>query len=579
MSNRTVVMATAGHVDHGKSTLVHALTGMDPDRLEAERTRGLTIELGFSWADFDGNTIAFVDVPGHEKFVTTMLSGIGAVPLALLVVAADDPWMPQAAEHLAALDALGVERGVVAVTRSDLADPQETIARVGREISSTSLHGAPIIAVSAVTGEGMEGLRRALIHLIEIAPTPKRDADVRLWVDRKFTIKGSGTVITGTLPAGTISVGDELASTHGPVRVRAIESLGSPHERVYGSARVALNLTGAVDGLRRGDALWSPDHWQETTTVDVRLVGGESLPPRTPMWHIGAHSVQARCRMIDDVHAQLQFNSPVPLRQGDRSILRDPGDRRLWGAVILDPDPLPIQGSGARGLRSQSLRARGTAPSLAAEVTSRGIVNAATIRRLGIHDGTKPWHMSSSWRSETTARIESLVRDHDRRHPSNPGLAPSQILNTLRLDPALPREVISELLGNGLRIDGGKVTSRSVELPERVERALAKLAEEFSGSSFEAPTLGRLRELGLTDKDLAAAARLRKVFLPAPGVVLPAKAPQQAIAILKGLPQPFTTSQAREALGTSRRVAIPLLDFLDRARVTRRLPDDRRELL
>ncbi len=576
----SVVIATAGHVDHGKSTLVRALTGMDPDRLESERSRGLTIELGFAWAQIGGETVAFVDVPGHEKFITTMLSGIGAVPLALLVVAADDPWMPQAAEHLAALDALGVSRGVVAITRSDLADPAAATDRARTALAHTSLRKAPIVPVSAVTGDGMDSLRSVLATLATHAPAPPALADVRVWVDRKFTVKGSGTVVTGTLPAGTIAVGDELSTPHGPVRVRGIESLNSPRERVSGSARVALNLTGATKPLRRGDPLWTPGHWCESHVADVRLRGRGGVPPRHPMWHIGAYAGQVRLRMIDEVHAQISFDTPVPLRQGDQTLLRDPGDRRLWGVTILDPDPAPLRGRGVRAQRSASLRVRGTTADYAAELASRGLVHSSVLRKLGITDAPdETWHVSDTWRKGISKRIDALVRAHDRDNPARPGLAPAELLGALGLDPALPTSVLTGLLPEGLGTADGRITSTTVELPPRVQRALDQLAVEFADAPFGAPTAQRLRELGLSERDLGAAARLGRVFLPAPGVVLSPAAPQRASAALHALPQPFTTSQAREALGTSRRVAIPLLDFLDRARVTRRLPDDRRELL
>lgn len=576
----SVVIATAGHVDHGKSTLVHALTGMQPDRLEAERRRGLTIDLGFAWTRIAGQPIAFVDVPGHERFITTMLAGIGAVPLALLVVAADDPWMPQTAEHLAALDALGVSRGVVAVTRSDLADPAPSMARARVELDGTSLQGAPILAVSAVTGAGIEALRSALASLAATAPAPDPRSDVRLWVDRRFTIQGAGTVVTGTLPQGTVRAGDELTSPHGSVRIRSIETQGDERTAITGPARVALNLTGASHLLGRGDPLWVSGHWFEGDVLDVRLTSGQERPPRTPMLHIGAWSGQVRLRQIDDVHVQLLLDTPLPLRQGDRMILRDPGDRQLWGALLLDPDARPIRGAGARAERSAGLWARGEVPDYDAELSARGIATAGALRRLGLHGvDARAWHLSPAWQEKVMTEIGSLVREHDAAHPANPGMAPVEILRALHLPAGLPTEVLGKLLPTGLRLEGGKVTSRAVELPAHVEDSLGVLAEDFATDPFGAPTLERLRELGLTEKDLAAAARLARVFVPAPGIVLPPTAPRRAIELVSALPQPFTTSEARQALDTSRRVVIPLLDFLDRARVTRRLPDDRRELL
>ena len=220
------VIATAGHVDHGKSTLVRALTGMEPDRWAEERRRGMTIDLGFAWTTLpSGRRLAFVDVPGHERFVPNMLAGVGPVPVALFVVAADEGWMPQSTEHLAALHALDVRHGLLAVTRSDLADPAKALARAGTELAATSLGQVDAVAVSGVTGAGLGALRAALDRLLGTLPEPEPDADVRLWIDRSFTVKGSGSVVTGTLAAGTIRAGDELvvASTGARVRVRGLQ--------------------------------------------------------------------------------------------------------------------------------------------------------------------------------------------------------------------------------------------------------------------------------------------------------------------------------------------------------------------
>src|SRR5699024_8352887 len=387
MTQRSVVVATAGHVDHGKSTLVRALTGMDPDRLQAERERGLTIELGFTWADFAGTTIAFVDVPGHEKFITPRRRGAGSVPLAVSAVAGDDPWRPQAGEHLAALAAVGTREAIFAITRCDLADPGAALDRVREEIAGTSLAGARVLPVSAVTGEGMAPLREALADLGAAAPQADVAADVRVWIDRRFTVAGAGTVVTGTLPAGVIAAGAELRGPGGSVRVRSLESLNAPRDRVTGSTRVALNLTGAVEGLGRGDALWQPGAWHLTDVVDVRLLTGAGRVPRTPMWHIGSRATQVRMQLLDGSHARLALPDPVPLRQGDRTVLRDPGDRRLWGALVVDPDPAPLRSLARRsGLRprlarARELRARGAEPDLEVEVRARGVVHRDTLRR------------------------------------------------------------------------------------------------------------------------------------------------------------------------------------------------------
>ena len=231
------VIATAGHVNHGKSTLVRALTGMEPDRWAEERRRGLTIDLGFAWMTLpSGQQVAFVDVPGHERFVPNMLAGVGAVPAVLFTVAADEGWMPQSEEHLAAVDALGITHGLLAVTRSDLADPAEARRQALGRLAATSLGDVEAVAVSARTGLGLPALREALDRLAAQLPQPDPAAPVRLWVDRAFRIKGSGTVVTGTLPAGTIHAKQELLLTPSlePVRVRGIETLkqaAGPGER------------------------------------------------------------------------------------------------------------------------------------------------------------------------------------------------------------------------------------------------------------------------------------------------------------------------------------------------------------
>ena len=287
------VIATAGHVDHGKSALVRALTGMEPDRWAEERRRGMTIDLGFAWMDLPGGErLAFVDVPGHERFVPNMLAGVGPVPAVLLVVAADGGWMPQSGEHLAAIDAVGIRHGLLAVTRSDLADPGPATRQARERIAGTSLGTVEAVPVSAVTGTGLPELRAALARLVSRLPVPSVDAPVRLWVDRSFTIRGSGTVVTGTLPAGTVRTGQELLLTPAmrPVRIRGLESLNEPAASVSGVARVALNVRGlAADVPARGMALVDPGRWTMTKLADVRLSvpSGLRLPAEMTL-HIGS---------------------------------------------------------------------------------------------------------------------------------------------------------------------------------------------------------------------------------------------------------------------------------------------------
>jgi selenocysteine-specific elongation factor len=317
------VLATAGHVDHGKSTLVHALTGQQPDRLAEERRRGLTIELGYCWTTLTGAggavDLAFVDVPGHERFVPTMLSGVGPVPAVLFVVAADDGWMPQSSEHLAALDALGVRHGLVVVTRSDLADPTPALQEARRQLAGTSLAGATAVAVSARTGAGMDRLREALVALVHALPAPDPHADVRLWVDRAFSMAGAGTVVTATLAAGRVAVGDRLTLDGGDdVRVRGLQSLERTVRSAEPVARVALALGGdAPPTLARGTVLTTPDTFLWSSEVDVLLAAGRhedvGALPAEPVLHIGAASVPVRVRVLGASSARLRLDRPLPL--------------------------------------------------------------------------------------------------------------------------------------------------------------------------------------------------------------------------------------------------------------------------
>ncbi|EFG78328.1 elongation factor Tu GTP binding domain protein, partial [Mycobacterium parascrofulaceum ATCC BAA-614] len=277
------VLATAGHVDHGKSTLLQRLTGMWPDRLAEERRRGLTIDLGFAWTELAGRRLAFVDVPGHERFVANMLAGVGAVPAVLFVVAATEGWMPQSDEHLAALDALGVRHGLLVISKADLADPGPAIEQARERLATTSLAGSPV-----VIGTDLERVRAELLALTERLPVPDAGADVRLWVDRSFTVRGAGTVVTGTLAAGTIRVGDELEHAGRRVTVRGLQSLGRAADAVGPVSRVALNLRG-VDRAQigRGDTVRTPGGWLETAEVDVALRPAAGLH-RQLVLHVGS---------------------------------------------------------------------------------------------------------------------------------------------------------------------------------------------------------------------------------------------------------------------------------------------------
>ncbi|MEJ5888911.1 SelB C-terminal domain-containing protein [Pseudokineococcus marinus] len=468
------VLATAGHVDHGKSALVRALTGREPDRWAEEQRRGLTLDLGFAWTDLDDGAggaerVALVDVPGHERFVPTMLAGVGPVPAVLLVVAADGGWMPQSQEHLDALDALGVRSGLVVVSRADLVDATgaaATAADVAQRLVGTSLEGSPSVVVSARTGAGTEALRAAVVRLVRGLPPADPGAPPRLWLDRSFTIRGAGTVVTGTLPEGVLRTGDELEAVtpdgeRRSVRVRGLQSLEEPRPEVAGPARVAVNLRGASAGdVPRGSALLAPGSARLTSEVDVVLTGavraraladdgqataaaGRDALPLEALLHVGAAQVSARPRALGRTGGgasdgpevvRLRLRTPLPLRTGDLGLLRDPGRRAvLAGVRVLDVDPPPLTRRGAARARAADLAVPATllvddvAPDSRArheallddEVRRRGVVAAAALVRAGhaaalVRDrlrrsGTGAQVLDPRLRDELRQRLVALV--------------------------------------------------------------------------------------------------------------------------------------------------------------------------
>lgn len=618
------VIATAGHVDHGKSALVRALTGMEPDRWAEEKRRGLTIDLGFAWMTLPGGErLAFVDVPGHERFVPNMLAGIGPVPAVLFVVAADAGWMPQSAEHLAALDALGVRHGLLAVTRADLADPAPAAAEAARQLAATSLREVECVAVSAVTGAGLPELIAALDRLAAGLPAADPGAPVRLWTDRVFSITGSGTVVTGTLPAGTVRAGDELVLTPSmrPVRVRAIQSLGEPVASVTGVARAALNLRGASqDSVDRGMALVQAGRWTLTDLIDVRLHAGAgqdaetgpgSAPgpasaPRVLTLHAGSARTVARVRPLGDGGiARLALTEPLPLHVGDRVLLRDPGAARragrrpapdagaaaqdeptAIGAVVLDVAPPPLARRGAAAAAARQLASWPDQPAAADLLGRHGLLRGSALLAMGVTEHPAP--VSGEWLADPArwAELEHCLAEAVTAYAARAPLAPGLTLEAARAALRLPdRRLVEALVRPPLTVRDGIVSVAvpaglpgAPALPAAVASAVRVIRAELAAGPFAAPDAERLRRLGLDVRAIAAAQRAGMLLRISDQIVLAPGADAAAADILASLPQPFTAAAARQALGTTRRVVIPLLEHLDRTGYTERLPDDRRTI-
>ncbi len=590
------VVATAGHVDHGKSTLVRALTGMEPDRFAEERRRGMTIDLGYAWTVLDGGagpgqTLAFVDVPGHERFIATMLAGLGPAPAVMFVVAADEGWRRQSEEHLAAIDALGLGHGLLVVTRSDLADPTAAVDQARARIADSSLGRVPAVTVSGRTGAGLPQLRTALLDLVRGLPPARTDGRLRLWVDRSFTIRGAGTVVTGTLGTGTLRVGDALQLGARAVRVRGLQSLGQDRTEVPAVARVAVNLRGVeADEVGRGDALLTPGEWPQTEVIDVRLTphqGELADLPTELVLHAGTAAVPVRVRPLGGSTARLTLHRPLPLELDDRLVLRDPGRHAVAaGAVVLDIDPPELRRRGAAAARAEALQRAEIDPvvALAEQVRRRGAVRRSELESLGIATADDAAvQVSGNWLIDQElwqgwiGALVAAVDEQARGHRLDPRLS----VDAARRLVSIPdRELtVRAAAAAGLDYADGRIARPgSVADLGAAEPGLAQLVTHLQAQPFLAPEKPDLDRWGLGVAELAAAERTGRLVRLAPDVVLLPTGPAQAMRVLAALPQPFTTSEARQALGTTRRVAIPLLEHLDRRGWTVRLDSGHRKV-
>ncbi|MDG4763972.1 SelB C-terminal domain-containing protein [Solwaraspora sp. WMMD406] len=606
------VVATAGHVDHGKSSLLRALTAMSTDLRPIERDTGRTVDLGHVWTHLDdGREVSFVDVPGHRRFLANTLAGVGTSPVVMFVVAADEGWQPQSSEHLAVLAALRVRHGVLVTTKCDRATPQWAQADAGRRLAAAGLSDWPAVAVSARTGRGLAGLRKVLTEVLRRVPQPDQDAPVRLWLDRTFTVAGAGTVVTGTLPAGTVRVGDrmELGPDRRPVVVREIQRCGRAVPAAQGVSRVGLALRGLPAAVAtRGWALMNPGHCWMSTCVDGwldrpagvdrsaaeqmgRSLGGRPRRPRLPArlrLHLGSAVTNARVRVLDaddgSLAVRLDFDQRMPLLVGDQAVLVDPGsagERIVGRLTVVDVDPPPLGRRGAAAARASALRDVATDPRNAWPLRLRNLMTVAQSQAM---TGAAPptdalsvggWLLDPAHRDRLHASLVQLVGDAGRHafagstvpagHPAPvPGVPAGRARSTLGLpDPRL----LGLLLAPGLAVVNDLVVpaGQQQRMPPRVATALDRLRAALrAGSGFDAPDADGLRRLGIDQSVLAAARRAGQVLVLGPTVVLPVEAERAAVEVLARLTQPFTVAQARIALGTTRRVAVPLLEHLDR---------------
>ena len=600
------VVATAGHVDHGKSALILRLTGMDPDRLAEEKRRGLTIDLGFAWCTLpSGREIGFVDVPGHERFIRNMLAGVGPVRLVLFVVAADEGWKPQSEEHLEILDVLGTDGGVVALTKKDLVD-DETLAvakdEVRDRVAGTALGDAPVIECSAVSGEGVDDLAVALDEMLAAAPLPEGDARPRQFVDRVFSIRGAGTVVTGTLTGGPLEVGREVEvyPTGARARIRGLQT----HKRAIDTAkpvsRVATNLVGLErEDLDRGDVIGLPGQWRPTSMIEARVRPVRGLDH--PLTGRGAYKLyagsaerDARIRLFaGGEYARIRLSAPLVLDFRDRFVLREAGRREtVAGGIVLDTEP-PVRPGPApeKRLRAREAAPREELPALL--VGERGAIRASDVAALA---GGSPSAIDGAvragawWVSEDLSRaIEAAVREalegFHRDHPllegadlSGARAAAGDALERAGrpADPGLIDALLDEMVARGLVVRSGveiKLAGHRVALEDRhdeVDRLVRAVAE----GEPSPPTVGELVAAGVSREIIEAASRTGLLVRISPELVMTGDFVKRAEKILEeGASEGITVSTFRERLGTSRKYAVPLLEYFDQRGLTRRRGD------
>jgi selenocysteine-specific elongation factor len=563
------VVATAGHVDHGKSTLVLALTGMDPDRLEEEKRRGLTIDLGFAWTTLpSGRGVAFVDVPGHVRFLKNMIAGVGAVDACLFVVAATEGWKPQSEEHLRILDVLGVRHGLIALTKVALVDADTAeLARldVVDRVAGSFLEDAHIVAVDARSDTGVDDLRTALDRMLEATPSAADHDRPRLWVDRSFAAAGAGTVVTGTLAGGTLRIGDEVEvlPRRRAARIRGLQSRQREATELGPGTRAAVNLVGIGRyQVGRGDALVTPGRWHATRLVDASLhvldtVGHDVSRRGAYLAYIGSGEYPVRIRVLGSEvipsggSGSVRLHLPValPLLPGDRFVLRESGrDETIGGGEVLDIDPV-VPAARARPDRS-----------IDRVIAERGWIDVAGLERL-TGERRQPdvgrWAVSPAAMAEAQAALSARIHDAGPLGLDVAGLDERQRALLERLEAVV--------------VTGGRATLSARPDPLEAHPYRAAVA----AAPFAPPTA---IEHGVDRAELRELVR-RSYLVEQDGIYFAPEAIDEAARIVATLlaeqPAGITVSEVRDRLGTSRKYVVPLLNRLDAAGVTRRRGDVR----
>lgn len=613
-----IIIGTAGHVDHGKTALIKALTGTDTDRLKEEKLRGISIDLGFASLPLADDIVAgVVDVPGHERFLKNMLAGTGGIDMAMLVVAADEGVMPQTREHLAMLHLYGISQGVVVLNKIDKVDGEwlDLVAEdVQNLLAGTFLAGAPLCRVSAVTGEGLAELRAVLRQVAERLPGRDNDAPFRLWIDRAFTVKGYGVVVTGSVLSGTAKTGDSLTLYPAGimVRVRGLEWHGQKVEQIHAGQRAAINLAGVdLGAVERGMCLSSPRHGQVSNVWDVKVIWHSEVENGTRIrLHLGTGESIGRIYFFRDApkdYARLVLESPVGAGAGDRGILRLYSPQHLLGGVIVVAPSLSKRQLGqARLARAEALGgdvaklvyavlADSGLPLEAGElVRQTGYLAEKTIERAlaALVAGGRivqqgAYYLTAEQFAALREKCHSLLASYHAAQPDRPGMAREVLRQQLGLDEKAFNHLVEHWQAAGFIVAGGA----EVALPHHAARhrdwkqdLAAEVDQALSACGpISIDTAMLAAKLNLPPAKAEAAMELlqREGLLVRIGgdLVLYYKVVQQALDVLRRhfASQPtITVAQLRDLLQTSRKVALPLMEYFDLQKYTIRDGDVRR---
>jgi selenocysteine-specific elongation factor len=597
-----VIVGTAGHIDHGKTSLVKALTGIDADRLEEEKRRGITIDLGFADVHIGETHFAFIDVPGHEKFVRNMLAGVGGIDIVLLVVAADEGVMPQTREHFEICKLLGIKHGVVAITKTDVVDSETLLtAKEGIRdlVRGSFMQSAPVISVSSLTGENLEELRRAIWQISQTLQKHDEAGVTRLPIDRVFTMKGFGTVITGTLIAGLIKKDDELEvhPSGRRVRVRNIQVHGTQTNAARAGQRTAINLVGAEKSdLDRGMMLTEPGKLQTTSLVDAELTlladANVQVGTKVHLHSYSAETVATVKQLANDL-GRLKLDMPLQLVANDRFILRRFSPvTTIGGGTLLDPAPSVreklqaeaardlhgwIRSSGEQGLTLTDLVARSGRRQNEVTTKLNPLLESQTVIMFG------DTYFAAIAADALRARAEQSVRDFHTKNRLASGMNADELRGLLHLQPGAFAALLGTLQKSGVLVHEGttvKLRGAGVQLEDAEAKAMQEIVSAFASAGLKVPALPEVISGLKIPRDKAVKIvtlllRDRTLIKLGDDLVfhkdaLAALRPMLAAHKTRTGKSTIDVAQFKDLAGVSRKYAIPLLEHLDRDRVTRR---------